>query len=469
MTLTVVDQWQLILTSLKDKIPEASYSTWFNHTSLDTFTSEEVVIGVASLFIKERINVHYRTLISDSIYELFSLRPVITFRISAVPLQKLREAQKEQASLPALVTIPPQDKKNHRVLYQNRLNPDFTLDGFLAGPENMIALGACRRVIASPAEFNPLTIRGGSGLGKTHLLQAVCHEILRSQPDRKVLYLSCESFANQFLKAVVDKDRATFQQRFRSCDVLIIDDIQYLIRGNKEATQEEVLHTFDTLHTCGKQIILSCDQDPMSMEGLMPRLAKRFISGLTVSVEAPSKETCKAIVLKKASLRALPLREEDAELIVMNTAPCGREIEGAVTRLSAICKITGREPSEGMIKEFLSIRRSALDQVPPPSVESILEATAEVFSITLAELTGRNRHQRVKDARKTGMIIARQLTGAPLSEIGNVFGGRNHATVLQAVKNGMAFLESTETIKTRSREIRGRFPHAKVQQILSPL
>ncbi|MHC4884883.1 MAG: DnaA ATPase domain-containing protein, partial [Planctomycetota bacterium] len=359
MALTSVEHWQVILDSLKEQIPAASFNTWFKHTTLDSFSEERVIIGVASLFIKERIADHYQRQISQIIADRFAIRPEIQFRVSAKPLQELRKEQKASVALPLRPSPSAYSAAGSASSYTNRLNPEFTLQNFFAGPSNQIALGACLRVVAAPAEFNPLTIRGGSGLGKTHLLQAICHEIQRKDPDQRVVFLSCEAFANQFMKAIIDKDRPAFQQRLRNCDVLILDDIQFLVRGNKEATQEELLHTFDALEHAGRQVILSCDQDPRTLEGLMPRLAKRFVSGLTVALESPCQETCRSIVLKKAALRGLCLSDDLAELIASNTEACGREIEGAVARLAAISKIMECAPSLEMVEEFLALGRKA--------------------------------------------------------------------------------------------------------------
>jgi len=311
------------------------------------------------------------------------------------------------------------------------LNPDYTFEQFVAGPCNRLAHAACLAVSEQPGRaYNPLFIHGNVGLGKTHLLQATCHRILERSPGARILYLSCESFVNQFIQAVEAGAMHAFRYRYRHVDALIVDDIQFL--AERERTQEEFFHTFNTLYQAQKQIILSADSPPKDIPTLEERLTSRFNWGLVARIDPPSLETRMAIVRKKAKLRCIELPEEVIELIALKVESNTRELEGAITRVDALSRECGRAID-------LDLARQALGEPPPavghqPTIPQIVEVVTQRYNVRPSELRSRKRHRTITLPRQLCMYLARELTNLSLEQIGGYFGGRDHTTVLHAIR-----------------------------------
>jgi chromosomal replication initiator protein len=311
------------------------------------------------------------------------------------------------------------------------LNNGYTFDNFVAGPCNRLAHAACVAVAEKPGSvYNPLFIHGSVGLGKTHLLQAVCHHVLAENAEARILYLSCETFTNHFVEAIERGALHQFRYRYRHVDMLVIDDIQFL--AARERSREEFFHTFNTLFQSQRQIILSADESPSEIPSLEDRLVSRFNWGLVARIEPPCLETRMAIVRKKARLRCADVPEDVVHLIAASVESNTRELEGALTLVLASAQQYG-----GSVD--LNVAREALTPGTPTrtrriSISDILQTVTERFNVRLTDLQGKRRHRSLAFPRQVCMYLARELTPLSLEEIGGYFGGRDHTTVLHAVR-----------------------------------
>lgn len=310
-----------------------------------------------------------------------------------------------------------------------KLHPDYTFDSFVVGPCNRLAHASCVAVSQNPgAIYNPLFLYGNSGLGKTHLLHAICHDSLRSTPTLSVQFLSCEAFVNGFIGAIEKGQLSDFQNLYRSVDVLIIDDVQFL--REREQSQEEFFHTFNALYNNRRQIILTADSAPTELKALEERLISRFKWGLVARLDAPSYETRIAIVKKKAGIRGLMLPDGVAELIAEHVKNNIRELEGALTVIHATARAAGSEITMDIAKQALGFQESL--SAKTLSMGDIIAAVAEAFDTRITDLQSKKRSQSIALPRQVCMYLGRMLTRHSLEEIGGHLGGRDHSTVLHA-------------------------------------
>lgn len=310
-----------------------------------------------------------------------------------------------------------------------RLHPDYTFDNFVVGPSNRLAQASCMAVSQSLGNtYNPLFLYGNSGLGKTHLLQAVCAQARELRPNLMIELLSCEDFINRFIRALEAGNLAGFQSQFRTVDVLIIDDIQFF--REHEHSQEEFFHTFNALYNNGKQIILSADRPPAEMQSVEERLVSRFNWGLVTGIDPPGYETRVAIVQKKAHLRGLEITDEVAEYVARHVQANIRELEGALTTIYALATTDHVEVNLAVAKKALQGQiKLAVRHI---SISDIIEAVTTHFDVRLADLQSKKRSQSITEPRQICMYLARQLTKHSLEEIGGHLGGRDHTTVMHA-------------------------------------
>ena len=308
---------------------------------------------------------------------------------------------------------------------------DYTFDTFVVGRSNRLAHAACVAVSESPGQaYNPLFIHGSVGLGKTHLMQAVCQEVLRREPTARVLFLTCETFIHHFIEGVEKGDLHNFRYRYRHVDVLVIDDIHFL--ADRESSQEEFFHTFNTLYQSHKQIILSSDSAPSQIPSLEERLTSRFNWGLVARIDRPSYETRVAIVHKKAHLRGLTVPDDVVCFIATKIDSNTRELEGALTKVAGWAAINGGAINLELAKQALA--ESDVGQTQEISIQQIFDAVTSRFSVRLTDLQGKKRTKSIVYPRQICMHLARRLTRHSLEEIGGYFGGRDHTTVLYAIR-----------------------------------
>ncbi len=311
------------------------------------------------------------------------------------------------------------------------LSPDFTFEHFIQGPNNELAFALAQAVADRPAKaYNPLFIHGGVGLGKTHLLQAICLRILEADPSYKIVYVSCEKFTNQFLQCARGGDYSDFRHHYREADMLVVDDIHFL--SDKERSQEEFFHTFNELHQQQKQIVLSSDAAPNEIPGLTERLASRFGSGVVAQVNRPSYETRVAIIQAKAALRGVTIPGPVTDYLARKIDTNARVLEGAVHTVEAHAKHLKKKLTVDLARQALG------DPGVAPSgrvtLQRIIDVVTDFYSVKTAELQSRRRHKSIAEPRQVCMYLARQRTELSLEEIGAHFGGRDHTTVMHSVQ-----------------------------------
>lgn len=338
-----------------------------------------------------------------------------------------------------------------------RLSPDYTFDQFVVGPSNRLAHAACRAVCSQPGTlYNPLFVHGASGLGKTHLLQATCTDMRRMNPAAKCVYMSCETFVNEFIRAIEHGRLPEFRDAAREADVLAIDDVQFL--ANRESSQEELFHTFNVLYQNRRQIILSADARPSDIPTLEDRLVSRFNWGLVAQIDPPNRETRHAILQKKARLRGCEVPDEVLDYIAQRVEDNIRVLEGALTKLISERQIGGRPLTIDTARQVLDDFQGA--EPKPVHVSHILQAVSQYYGIKLSDLIGRKRSRSVVFPRQVAMYLARKLTPLSLEEIGNHVGGRDHSTVLHAERTVEASrstdVKTAETLARLTRQLLAR-------------
>lgn len=353
----------------------------------------------------------------------------------------------------------PKSRPNGSIIH---LNGDYTFDNLVVGPCNRLAHAACRAVSEAPGTaYNPLFLHGDVGLGKTHMLQAICHELLESNPAAHVLYLSCEAFVNQFIEAVEKGDLATFRYQYRHADLLVIDDIQFLIGHDR--TQEEFFHTFNALYQVNKQIVISGDAPPNKMKGIENRLVSRFNWGLVARLDPPCLETRNAILRKKMRARGMVLSNDITMFVASETPSNARELEGVLNRIHGMAALEGRDPDIEMVR--VALGQTMQHTLPAPRIQDIANAATLRFGVKLAELQGKRRSRSIALPRQICMYLARQLTPHSLEEIGGYFGGRDHTTVLHAhrqigdrLKDDVELRNQVQSLERDLRQAAARMP-----------
>lgn len=415
MSISLSELWQRTLELLKTELTEISFDTWIKTIEPISLNTNSIILGVPAEFNKGILESRYNLLIKNALKQIshkeYSITIVIPSQenIDKYTLQKSSNAAEEtQASL---------------------LNPKYSFDTFVVGNSNRFAHAASLAVSESPATaYNPLFLYGGVGLGKTHLMHAVGHYILSQNSNAKVLYVSSEKFTNELINAIKDDKNEEFRNKYRNIDVLLIDDIQFI--GGKERTQEEFFHTFNALYEARKQIILTSDKPPKEIPTLEERLKSRFEWGLIADIQPPDLETRIAILRKKAQLDNLDVSNDVVMFIADKIASNIRELEGALNKVIAYSSLTNSEVSVEMAAEALKDMFSSKPRVI--TATSIQDAVARYFNIKRDDFKSQRRSRDIAFPRQIAMYLCRVLTDLSLPKIGDVFGGRDHTTVLHA-------------------------------------
>ena len=435
--------WNQALQHLESSLGVPSVDAWLRGVSLLSLQADRAVLAAPSKLHANIIRHRFLGQIAESVgvqevvVEVHEHDPVLltTDELMAELPPPTKAAANPQATRPSKASsktprsAPPNPPD--LTIAQPTLKPDYNFDQFVVGPCNRFAHAACYGVADRPAtNFNPLFLHGSVGLGKTHLMQAVCHHLLDRTPDLKIAFLSCEEFINHFISALQQGDIEKFRSRYRKVDVLIIDDIQML--ANKARTQEEFFHTFNTLHNSRKQIVLSSDAPPEDIPALQERLVSRFKWGLVAEIEPPCFETRVAILNSKAGRIGIRLPDAVAQFIAENVERNVRELEGCLTRIQAMATLTSRAIDIGLAREIMGPSLRANNR--PIHMDHILAVITHHFGVKLAELQSKRRTQSVVFPRQVSMYLARNLTGLSLEEVGGYFGGKDHSTVLYSVE-----------------------------------
>jgi len=416
--------WDQILARIETKMNRHTFYTWFRPTSFVAEDRSSVTVRVPNSLFQEWLTKHYWGVINEAMTELKRPNLVINFIADSqtdaptIPLSA-DEAAAFDGGLPLTHPGPA------------GLNPRYTFDTFIVGSSNQFAHAACRAVAEAPSRsYNPLFIYGGVGLGKTHLMHAVGQYVLQHDRSLKLTYISSERFMNEMINAVRYDRVLDFRERYRSVDVLLVDDIQFL--AGKEGTQTEFFHTFNALYDSQKQIVLSSDSPPHEIPALEERLRSRFEWGLTADIQSPDLETKAAILKKKAEAEAVPLPDNVAMYIAGKIKSNIRELEGSLIRLIAYASLTGQDISLPLAQEVL---RNILDHDEKAvTIEAIQKHVADYYNLKMVELKSRNNSKSVAMPRQIAMYLCKTLTHASLPEIGRSFGGKHHSTVIHSIR-----------------------------------
>src|SRR5688572_1249444 len=410
-----------LVEALSQKLPPAILDNWVRPCRLLAIEGDHLKIGAPNKFSRDWLMQHHLEALQQGACEVVGGQPRISIVIDDDPVA----APVVRPSTPAPTPAPARAGGT-----TEGLNPRYTFDAFVVGSSNQFAQAACQAVAELPSKaYNPLFIYGGVGLGKTHLLHAVGHQSVRLFPGMSVVYLSSERFTNELINAIRYDRTGEFRARYRTIDLLLIDDIQFI--SGKERTQEEFFHTFNDLYESRKQIIVSSDSSPKDIPEIEERLRSRFEWGLIADIQPPDFETRVAILKKKAALDRVKLPDDVGYLIASRVKSNIRELEGSLTRMIAFCALTGRDMTVDLAQEVLSDLWGEEEKII--SIDQIQRKVCDFFGIKMSDLKAQNRTKAVAFPRQIAMYLSRQLTHASLSEVGRAFGGKDHTTVLHAV------------------------------------
>ncbi len=432
--------WNELKATYQKDLSPASYNTWIETANPRTLDQNQLVVEVPSKIHKEYWEKNLATKIVEVGYML-SGNEIIPRFITG------EEAEQEEVV----------EEKNPKVaapspLKKAMLNPKYTFDTFVIGKGNQMAHAAALVVAEDPGSiYNPLFFYGGVGLGKTHLMHAIGHQMLQSQPNAKVKYVSSETFANYFINSIQNKTAEEFRQEYRNVDLLLVDDIQFF--AEKEATQEEFFHTFNALYNEGKQIVLTSDRLPNEIPKLQERLVSRFAWGLSVDITPPDLETRTAILRKKAAAERLEIPDDTLSYIAGQIDSNIRELEGALVRVQAFAAMNSEDISTSLAADALKTLKSGKGH-PQLSILQIQEEVAKYYHIQLKDLKGKKRVKSIVVPRQIAMYLARELTDNSLPKIGAEFGGKDHTTVIHAHEKIQQLMDSSVSMQNEVSEIK---------------
>ncbi len=451
--------WEKILSHIKTEINSQSFKTWFEPIRPARIENNIVSVTVPSQFFYEWLEEHYYSLISGALTKVLGSSAKLTYTVvpSDEPTPSIVVPQNEPAAKafePFAVKSDPLQHTQPLPYERTFLNKRNTFNNFIKGESNQLARAAAMAVANNPGgtSFNPLVLYGGTGLGKTHLMQAIGNYALESGKAKRVIYVSSEKFTNEFIDAIRNDATTDFSNHYRSMDILIVDDIQFFT--GKEKTQDSFFHTFNSLHQLGKQIILSSDRPPKELQGLDERLISRFQWGLTADIQPPDLETRSAILRNKCESDDVVIPEAVLDFIAANVKSNVRELEGCYTKLLFNASLLGKDIDIEMARDVLS---SVVTEIRSPlTVEEIQRIVSEFYDIPNDLLRAKTRKQEVVMARQAAMYLAKDLTNCSLKTIGLNFGGRDHSTVIHAcqtveeqIKIDPKFRSTIEQIKKK--------------------
>jgi chromosomal replication initiator protein len=410
--------WLQILSEVQQKVDPNSFETWFEPAAYIGQERDDLYIKVPNAYFKDWLSFHYSALINEASKKLFGKVYEIKYIFDESSFNFMRKSPEER-------------RTKHGVLLNPNLNPNYTFENFVVGSCNTFAQAACTAVAKNPARsYNPLYLYGGSGLGKTHLMNAVGHQCLRSDPRLKIIYTTTERFMNEVVNHLQYGKILELREKYRSIDLLLMDDIHTLV--GKDRTKEEFFHTFNHLYDNQKQIVISSDCPPKEISGLEERFQSRFEWGLIADLKPPDLETRIAILRKKAEIEGVDLPETVALFIADKAVSNIRELEGYLRRVVAFASLKGEKIDLDLAKDSLKDLVDAATRIV--TVEKIQKLVCHKYKIKLAQLKSKNNSPKVAFPRQIAMYLAKELTGTSLPEIGKKFGGKHHTTVLHSVR-----------------------------------
>jgi chromosomal replication initiator protein len=456
------DLWSAISSRLRDTLTETTYDTWFGQAHPRSYNGEHLVVEVPNDFTRDWIEGHFLDVVRRVAHETTPNRASVRFTVG----DRVAPRQKPPPAEPPAVHIQPpaaDDALAKREASDAELSPKYTFDLFVIGSSNRFAHAAALAVAEAPAQaYNPLFIYGGTGLGKTHLLQAIGHYVRQHSRRLTTRYVPSETFMNEFIDAVRDRGARIegFKRRYRNYDILLVDDIQFI--EGKERIQEEFFHTFNSLYEGGAQIVLSSDRSPREIATLEERLRSRFEWGLLTDIQAPDLETRIAILRKRVDTEGLAIDDPEVLTFIAGRVSANiRELEGALTRVVAFSSLTDRPLTVELAEDVLRDVYPQGEAAPEVTIPRIQEAVSQRFGVTLDELVSPRRSQAVAYPRQVAMYLSRELTDASLPMIGKEFGGRDHTTVIHAKDKITRLIREDRSVYNLVQELTARIKQAR--------
>jgi chromosomal replication initiator protein len=458
---TADDLWTAISGRLRETLSETIYDTWFAHAEPSSFDENGLVVAVPNDFTRGWIESHFQNFVSTAARETLGKELAVSFAVGEWSGASIPSSHPAPPTPPVAAPVASRERDNegelaYREVQQSPLNPKYTFDLFIIGSSNRFAHAAALAVAEGPAQaYNPLFIYGGTGLGKTHLLQAIGHYVAQHSRRLTRRYVTSETFMNDFIDSLRDKRIEGFKRRYRNYDVLMIDDIQFF--EGKERIQEEFFHTFNSLYEGGAQIVISSDRPPREIATLEERLRSRFEWGLLTDIQPPDLETRIAILRKKVNTERIAVTDPEVLTFIAGRVSSNiRELEGALTRVVAFSSLTDRAMTVELAEHVLKDVFPQGDAAPEVTIPRIQEAVSERFGVTLEELVSPRRSQSVAYPRQVAMYLSRELTDSSLPKIGREFGNRDHTTVMHATQKITRLIREDRSVYNLVQELTAR-------------
>jgi chromosomal replication initiator protein len=456
MSLSPAEIWKLLLDRARQELPDQTFQAWLEPTEALSVEGGTLFVGAPDQFTADWNESKHADLLSSYSPIVFGHPMNVVFRVN--------EERKKRSQMDFFVAPHPVPKsvQSQNGINSTPLSQRYTFDLLVIGKSNELAAAAALTVSQAPGRvYNPLFIYGDTGLGKTHLMQAVAHETLQRNPNTRITYVGTEQFMNELISSILDRTGAEFRRRYRETDLLLIDDVHFL-KGRKETTQEEFFHTFNALYEAGRQIVLTSDRPPSEIAGLEARLISRFQWGMVADITMPDFEHRVAILKQKAQLDRLELTIPDdvIHFIAEHVRSNVRELEGSIIKLLAYASLKHKDITVEVAREALRDKLRAIEGLEPEtngalSILTIQQAVAKEWGVTVDGLRSKTRTKTLTVPRQIAMYLARELLATQLVEIGNAFGGRDHSTVIHSIEKVHHAIGKDSQLKTRINRIRG--------------